>query len=197
MSRLHLIPGVLVALEGLDQSGKSTQAGRLARRLSGGLFTHQPSGGGALGRAVYEFTERNEIVSPMARQFLHLASQAEHYETQILPALATGAVVLDRCWWSTVAYGWFGSPLREHMTLDDFLALSQIPSRGRLPDLVLVFASPWKPDAHNSAAVREGYERLTDLYPREALKVPVAPPDEVTDWILAVLTSRGLAHHRP
>src|SRR5437868_1252792 len=107
---MRLRPGSLVVLEGLDKTGKTTQRKELAAAPwdpPTPLVTHMPSGLAELTEAIYQATEHHEIASPLARQLLHLACHAEN-----LPALAEArqerGVILDRWWWSTVAYGWFG-----------------------------------------------------------------------------------------
>lgn len=102
-------PGVLVAFEGLDQSGKETQARRQRARLE------------AAGHAVLELTFpcyqtriAQEIAgalrgdapyTPDVLQLLYIANRFE-YKPQIEEALARGAVVIcDRYLASSVAYG--------------------------------------------------------------------------------------------
>lgn len=102
-------PGVLIAFEGLDQSGKETQARRQRARLV------------AAGRDVLELSFpcyrtriAQEIASALAGgtrygpevlQLLYIANRFE-YKDQILEALAAGAVVIcDRYLASSVAYG--------------------------------------------------------------------------------------------
>ena len=184
--------GTFVVLEGLDATGKSTQLDRLGRCISNLLTTHQPSGATSVGRAIYDLTENTPIASPLARQFLHLASHAEHYRTELRPALGQRAVLMDRSWWSTIAYGWYGTDLSESIDLDTFLKVAQLPAGGLLPNVVFVFLDPWTADPHNSAAVRNGYEELSGLFSDRAVRVPPAPPDDVTTFILNELERRGL-----
>ena len=171
-------PGAFVALEGLDATGKSTQID-LMKTLTPKLFmnpvpyiSHQPSGESEVGRHVYAITERCAIDSPWARQFLHLASHAEHYSQWILPMLEERAVILDRCWWSTVAYGWGGGNIKESMELYEFLKIAQLPAQGRIPDLVLLFMEPHMDDRHNTPEVAEAYEQLAELYEGIVVRVP-------------------------
>jgi dTMP kinase len=110
---LRLRPGALVVLEGLDRTGKSTQRNRLAELTWANptpVFTHMPSGLTSLTADIYHLTEKAVIQSAWARQLLHLACHAEN-----MPAIADarnhGGVVLDRWWWSTVAYGWYAGQL--------------------------------------------------------------------------------------
>src|SRR4051794_7388128 len=110
---MHLRPGALVVLEGLDRTGKSTQMSAL-RELRWDypvpIFTHMPSGLTDLTQAIYRLTEAKRIASPLARQLLHLACHAENLGPLDLER-REHAVVLDRWWWSTMAYGWYAGQL--------------------------------------------------------------------------------------
>lgn len=145
-----------------------------------------------MGHAIYGLTENTPIASPLARQFLHLASHAEHYRTEIRPALAQGGVLMDRSWWSTIAYGWYGTDLSESIDLETFLKVAQLPAEGLLPNVVFVFLDPWATDPHNSAEVRSGYEDLSRRFSDVAVRVAPAPADDMTTFILNELKRRGL-----
>jgi dTMP kinase len=99
--------GLLVALEGIDGAGKTTQAGLLERFLQRlGLEvvrTKEPTTG-PWGMKVRnsKFTQR---LSEEEELDCFLKDRAEHVEQLIKPALARGAAVLvDRYYYSTVAY---------------------------------------------------------------------------------------------
>jgi dTMP kinase len=100
--------GVLVAFEGIDGSGKSTQARLFAEwaRQKLGLeviSTREPTDG-PWGKKIRQarFTAR---MSPEDELAAFIADRREHVETLIKPALARGAVVvIDRYYYSTVAY---------------------------------------------------------------------------------------------
>ncbi len=102
--------GVFLTLEGLDGSGKSTQARLLARFLEErGLkvrLTREP-GGGIEVRSLL----RGDL-SPEAEYLLFSADRAEHVRKVILPALEEGAfVVSDRYLDSSLAYQGYGRGL--------------------------------------------------------------------------------------
>jgi dTMP kinase len=101
-------PGRLIALEGIDGSGKSTQARLLAESL-GALLTHEP-GATELGRALRRLLLDPAGPEPLARAeaLLMAADRAQHVEEVVRPALAGGRwVVSDRYSGSTLAYqGW-------------------------------------------------------------------------------------------
>jgi dTMP kinase len=104
----HALPqGVLLAFEGIDGSGKSTQARRFADWAAAqGLDvvrSREPTDG-PWGRRIREarFTAR---LSPEEELHAFLEDRRQHVEGLIAPSLARGAVVVvDRYYYSTVAY---------------------------------------------------------------------------------------------
>jgi dTMP kinase len=128
--------GLLVAFEGLDGSGKSTQLARQAARLrAAGLdvvATREPTQG-EHGRRIREMAAAGERAAPEAELALFLADRREHVAGLIARALARGAVVLtDRYFLSTVAY-------QGARGLDPARLLAQSEAEFPLPDLALLF----------------------------------------------------------
>jgi len=104
--------GLFLTLEGLDGSGKSTQAGLLRAFLEErGLrvvLTREPGGGLP---SVRDLLLGGEL-SPEAEYLLFSADRAEHVRRVILPSLERGAwVVSDRYLDSSLAYQGFGRGL--------------------------------------------------------------------------------------
>lgn len=101
--------GRLIAFEGTEGAGKSTQIGRAAEVLQRDghrvEVTLEP-GGTALGRALRGLLlHGDDAPRPLAELFLYLADRAQHVGQVIAPALAAGAVVItDRFSASTIAY---------------------------------------------------------------------------------------------
>jgi dTMP kinase len=100
--------GSLLAFEGLDGSGKSTQIERLAARLrSAGctvVTTREPTDG-AVGRRIRGRAASGRMPPPDEELRWFVEDRREHVETLIAPALAAGSVVLtDRYTLSSVAY---------------------------------------------------------------------------------------------
>ncbi len=102
--------GVLITFEGVEGSGKSTQAERLAKRLAAlgvsCLVSREPGGTG-IGeaiRAILLDPQHNEMYG-LTELFLYLASRHQLVREKLLPALAAGKVViLDRFADSSAAY---------------------------------------------------------------------------------------------
>lgn len=100
--------GVLIAFEGLDGCGKSTQAARLAQVLReaghGVLATREPTDG-AWGRRIRERALSAEVVPADEELRWFVEDRREHIEREIRPALVAGRVVVtDRYFLSSVAY---------------------------------------------------------------------------------------------
>lgn len=192
---LALRPGALIVLEGLDRSGKSTQANRL-RSLEwaspGPTFMHMPSGVASLTQSIYRLTESESIQSPLARQLLHMACHAENMAA-LAEARRAGGVVLDRWWWSTVAYGWHGAGL-DAARVEESVFFGMIDAIwARQPaDVVFLFTTPYERDDLNRDAVRHGYEQLAVRHPSLAVEVPSGTPDETTAFLMSQLRGRGL-----
>jgi dTMP kinase len=132
-------PGRLVALEGGEGTGKSTQAERLARAL-GAVLTHEP-GGTVVGRAIRKLVLDPTLteVDARAEALLLAADRAQHMAEVIDPALAEGTwVVTDRFAGSSLAYQGFGRGL----PLEDLEWLSSWATRQRWPDLTVLLEVP-------------------------------------------------------
>jgi dTMP kinase len=133
-------PGRLIALEGIDGCGKSTQARLLADRL-GALLTFEPGAttlGGSLRTLLLE--PGQAPVSERAEALLMAADRAQHVAEVVRPALDRGTwVVTDRYSGSTMAYQGYGRGL----DLDELDRLVVWATGGLTPDLsVLVEVDP-------------------------------------------------------
>lgn len=101
-------PGTLVAFEGIDGSGKSTQLARLAASLRASgrepLSTREPTEG-AYGQRIRAMARSGETVDPRTELQWFMADRREHVDEEVAPALAAGRCVLtDRYTLSSVAY---------------------------------------------------------------------------------------------
>jgi dTMP kinase len=192
---LHLRPGSLIVFEGLDRSGKSTQIKRLSAldwAAPGPRFTHMPSGMTDLTTNIYSLTENNQISSPLARQLLHIACHAENIGP-IADARVRHGLFLDRWWWSTVAYGWYGAGLaRSGLRESVFFGLIESVWSGHQADAVFLFMTPYENDRLNRDEVRSGYAALAAEHEAITVAVPPVGADETTDFILASLRAREL-----
>jgi dTMP kinase len=172
---------MFVTFEGLDGSGKTTQAELLQARLEAEgedvVLTREP-GGTALGERIRDLVLHGGHVAPWAEALLYAASRAQHVAEVIGPALERGAsVVCDRYVDSSVAYQGVGRGLG----LDRVLALNLDAVGGLLPDRTFLLEldptqvtarlAEQQPDrleresADFHARVADGYRRLAARFP--------------------------------
>jgi dTMP kinase len=145
---------MFVTFEGVDGSGKTTQARLLSERLRAEgrevVATREP-GGTALGERVRELVLHGADVAPWAETALFAASRAQHVAEVIRPALERGAtVVCDRYLDSSLAY----QGIARGLGLEEVLELNLTAVAGLLPDRTFVLRLD-----HAAAAARVGAER--------------------------------------
>lgn len=151
-----------------------------------------PSGFTTLTERIYHVTEQDQITSPLARQLLHMACHAENIAT-LVDARRQNGVVLDRWWWSTVAYGWYGGSLAESGISEAvFFEMIDAIWSGQPADIVFLFATPYERDELNRGSVREGYARLVERHGPITVEVPRGTPEETTDFLMSRLGDFGL-----
>ena len=124
--------GRLIAVEGVDASGKSTQARLLAESL-GAMLTFQfgATGVGAVIRGVL-LDPANDSLDDRTEALLIIADKAQHVAEIVGPALESGRdVVTDRFTASTLAYQGYGRGL----DLDELRAMMRFATGGLEPDL--------------------------------------------------------------
>lgn len=153
--------GVLITVEGVEGSGKSTQCRRLAERLQarglGVVLTSEPDGT-ALGAAIRTLFETDgSPPTPLTQVFLFMAARQQHAAEVIRPALSRGAVVIsDRYVDATMAYQGFG----QGVDLETIRDLNALATGGLLPDLTLVL------DLEPAAGMSRIGDRSLDAFER-------------------------------
>ena len=100
--------GAFICIEGLDGCGKTTQAKLLVKKLGkshNAVYTAEPSRG-KIGTYIRECCLYGEKrLSTVVEALLFAADRIEHVETEVLPALNQGRLVIsDRCVYSSLAY---------------------------------------------------------------------------------------------
>lgn len=127
---------MFVSLEGIDGSGKSTQARLLAEALGGETVLVREPGGTAAAERVRALLADGELeLDPMAELLLFCAARADLVRRVIRPALEAGHdVVTDRFADSTAAYQGGGRGLG----IDLAERLSEAAAEGLMPDLTLL-----------------------------------------------------------
>ncbi|MCL4313645.1 MAG: dTMP kinase [Actinobacteria bacterium] len=172
-----MLPGRLIAVEGGEGCGKSTQAKLLAHELKA-VLSREPGGtsvgerirGILLDKASIELVPRTELL-------LLLAARAQHVNEVVLPALRAGrSVVVDRFSGSTLAYQGYGRGL----PLEEVRYMAEWAAHGLWPDLNILLDVP-ADIAHArmggdldrmEALGEEFHRRVLDGYRRLALMDP-------------------------
>jgi dTMP kinase len=132
--------GFLLALEGVDGSGKTTQARLLAvSLLQQGrevVLTQEP-GAGPMGQRLRRYLRGPaRRLTPQDELELFLADRREHVDQVIKPALAAGQMVItDRYYYSSVAY-------QGALGLDPIWILEANEAFAPRPDLVFILVIP-------------------------------------------------------
>jgi dTMP kinase len=132
--------GIFISFEGIEGTGKSTQAKLLSEHLREkgleAILTEEP-GGTKIGRKIRDLllSPDHLEMAPLTELFLYFASRTQHLEQVILPALKRGAIVItDRFTDSTIAYQGFGRGLDLRL----IQSLDSIATSGMRPDITLL-----------------------------------------------------------
>ena len=198
---------MFVSFEGLDGSGKSTQAERLRDALAAEgrevVLVREP-GGTAVGERVRELVLNGPEMTPWAEAALFAAARAELVATVIRPALERGAdVICDRYLDSSLAY----QGIARDLGLDRVLELNLHAVRGVLPDrtfLLLVdpaesarrVGSEGDRIEREDDAFRErvdaAYRQLAEVFPERIQTIDgTRPPREIAEEVLDELRQRS------
>ena len=190
---------MFVTFEGVDWSGKSTQAELLAawlREQGRTVTTSREPGGTAVAESVRRLVLHGDDMAPWAEAALYAAARADNTAGIIRPALARGEdVVCDRYLDSSVAY----QGIVRGLGLEEVRSMSLLVTEGLLPDLTfLVVVDPATAqgrsgDDHDRIE-REGQafqQRVADAYALLAATEPerIVPvdgaraPDEIAEEV--------------
>ncbi len=153
--------GFFITLEGIEGTGKTTQAARIEEWLQNQgrpcLRTREP-GGTAAGESIREILLNADYTLSVETELLLIeAARSQLMDEVILPELDAGKIIiLDRFYDSTTAYQGYGRGLN----LDFVSRINRFASRQCVPDLTLIF----------DLDVKTGLERARKIVERANFK---------------------------
>lgn len=139
----QLARGILISLEGIDGSGKSTLGHALTGKLKECslpvVLTKEP-GGSNLGKKLRILLQhQDEPLCPQAEYLLFAADRAEHFAKLVIRALEDKSIIIsDRMGDSSIAYQGYGRGLDIGM----IKTINNWTMQGKEPDLVFYLKLP-------------------------------------------------------
>jgi dTMP kinase len=177
------VGGLFVSFEGIDRSGKTTQARMLCDALGDRCVGVRDPGGTEVGERLRSLLKDPAVeLSPQAEMLLFAAARAESVSEVIRPALAAGRVVVsDRFVDSSLAYQGEGRGLG----VEEVARVNEWAVGGLVPDLTfLLVLQPAEAAARGveddrfeaegpgfQVRVNDAYERMADAEPRRWRRV--------------------------
>jgi len=204
--------GLFITLEGIDGSGKSTQARMLADWLRSAshhvVLTREP-GGTKTGEAIRELVLSHDYaMPPEAELFLYLADRAAHVTEVVRPGVEAGSVVVcERFTDSTLAYQGYGRGL----DLGALRQLNAMATGGLTPNLTIVLDLPpeqarldgGRLDRLESAGgefslrVAQGFRKLARDEPQRMRLVDAVPEAGAVHAAIVLLVKEALRGKTP
>src|SRR5919197_2147428 len=198
---------MFVTFEGLDGSGKTTQAELLRDHLQEAgrsvVLTREP-GGTPLGERVRELLLAEDGMTRWAEAALFAAARADLVARVIRPALERGdEVICDRYLDSSLAY----QGIARGLGVDEVLALNRPAIEGVVPDctfLLLVDQDEARrragatqdriegEDARFWTALDSAYRQLAERFPERIVAIDGSrPPEDIAVVVREELNERG------
>lgn len=198
-----------MTFEGIDRSGKTTQAARLVQALGHEALGVREPGGTAVGERVRGLLKDPDVsVSPQAEALLFAAARAELVSGVIRPALDVGKVVVsDRYLDSSLAY----QGAARGLGVEEVARVNHFATGGLQPDLTLLLeldpSRALERGGEEDRFEQEGrglqekvaaaYEELVGASPARWKRVQAdRDPDEVHEDVMAAVRALRLAAER-
>ncbi|MDH5186618.1 MAG: dTMP kinase [bacterium] len=207
--------GVLIAFEGIEGSGKTTQAELLYQNLKEKsipcIFSREP-GGTEIGERIREILldPKNQKMHAKTELLLYLANRCQHAYEKILPELQKGTVIItDRFSDSSLAYQGKGRDLSFKVVS----RLNKFATFGIKPDLVILVDVPVEigltrtmqktldrleqEEVKFHKAVRDGYRQLAKRAPKriklfDGMKEIEKLQEEINQVVLDFLKKKSI-----
>jgi dTMP kinase len=195
------VPGLFVTLEGIDRSGKTTQARLLVEALGDRAVAVRDPGGTPVGERVRALLKDTSLaIDPRAEALLFAAARAQLVADVIRPALEDGRVVVaDRFLDSSLAYQGSGRGLG----VEQVARVNELATGGLAPDLTVLLDLPLAVAAARAGvevdrfesegaalqeSVRGAYEELAAAEPARWVRVAAdRAPEQVHEDVLAAV----------
>lgn len=156
--------GIFITFEGVEGSGKTTQAQRLATALGPNVLLTREPGGPPIAERIRDIFLTSEGITPMTELLLIAAARTQHVHELIRPALAANQIVVcDRFIDASVAYQGY----RGGIDLAFIHQLNRIATGGLTPDITFILDLP--PEIGLSRQQQGGTHR--DRLDRESLEL--------------------------
>jgi dTMP kinase len=198
---------MFVSFEGIDGSGKSTQAALLAVALRAEgreVVTTREPGGTELGERVRSLLLADGAITPWAEAALFAAARAQLVAEIIRPALARGAdVVCDRFLDSSLAY----QGLARELGVEPVLELNRLALGGATPDCTFLLLVPLEEATRRSSGrpdriegeghsflerVDRAYRQLAERFPERIVVLDgTGEPEDVARTVIEELRARA------
>jgi dTMP kinase len=190
--------GTFICIEGLDASGKTTQARRLVRELRRRgfqtIYTTEPSSG-EIGKFIRNYIlERKKRVPIVVEALLFAVDRVDHLERKVKPALEKGKIVVsDRYVYSSLAYqgaagldlNWIEEINRSVITPDLAIYLD-------VPPEVVVKRMKRKRSVMERLQIQQKVQRVYMKFVKDRRLIRIdgnGPKDDVSSAILATVLS--------
>jgi dTMP kinase len=168
---------VLIAFEGIDGAGKTTQAVAACEKLRetgyDAIYLREPTDGPHGTRLRQLMVSGRESIKPMEEFGLFLADREDDVKRNIRPALDRGSVIcIDRYYISSIAY-------QGALGIDPVFIRTENEKIAPVPDLILYFRIPVKDCVGRIVASRKGGQ---NLFERSSYQARVFEQFEAMDF---------------
>ncbi len=190
--------GTFICIEGLDASGKTTQARRLVRELRRRgfqtIYTTEPSSG-EIGKFIRNYIlERKKRVPITVEALLFAVDRVDHLERKVKPALEKGKIVVsDRYVYSSLAYqGAAGLDLNWIEEINRSVTTPDLAIYLDVPPEVVVKRMKRKRSVMERLQIQQRVQRVYMKFVKDRRLIRIdgnRPKDEVSRDILATVLS--------